>query len=70
MLPFVAGFAVGAGAVIAYKNKNRVKSLANEGFERGKEFANEGLQKAKELKKQTCEKISNKKEKNDDSKKH
>ncbi len=39
MLPFIAGLAVGVGAVVAYNNKDKLKEMANDGFEKSKEFA-------------------------------
>lgn len=38
-LPFVAGLAVGVGAVALFNNRNKVKEAAVDAYEKSKEFA-------------------------------
>ncbi len=40
-LPFLLGVAVGAGAVVAYKNKDKILSKTNETFGKSKDLASE-----------------------------
>lgn len=47
-LPFILGLAVGAGAVVAFKNKDKLKEKTSKLFEKSKEFANSTLEKTKE----------------------
>ena len=47
-LPFILGLAVGAGAVIAFKNRDNLKEKTSKLFEKSKDFANTTLEKTKE----------------------
>lgn len=47
-LPFILGLAVGAGAVIAFKNKDNLKEKGAKLFEKSKDLANTTLEKTKE----------------------
>ena len=47
-LPFILGLAVGAGAVIAFKNKDTLKEKTSKLFKKSKDFANATLEKTKE----------------------
>ena len=47
-LPFILGLAVGAGAVIAFKNKDTLKEKTSKLFKKSKDFANTTLEKTKE----------------------
>ena len=40
-LPFLLGVAVGAGAVVAYKNKDKILNKTNETFGKSKDLASE-----------------------------
>ena len=46
-LPFVLGLVVGAGAVIAFNNSDKIKKGANELLDKSKDFAHDSLQKGK-----------------------
>ncbi len=66
-LPFILGLAVGAGAVIAFKNRDNLKEKGSKFFEKTKDFANQTLEKTKEnvseLKENICCKKENLEEK-------
>lgn len=47
-LPFILGVAVGAGAVIAYKNKELLKQKSSKLFDKSKDFANQTIKKTKD----------------------
>ena len=47
-LPFILGLAVGAGAVIAFKNRDNLKEKTSKLLEKSKDFANTTLEKTKE----------------------
>ena len=40
-LPFILGIAVGAGAVVAYKNKDKILNKTNKTFGKSKDLASE-----------------------------
>lgn len=46
MLPFIAGIALGATAVVAFSNKNEIKDVAQKGFEKTKDVAKDLKQTA------------------------
>lgn len=46
MLPFVAGLALGATAVVAFSNKKEIKDAAEKGYEKTKEVAKDLKQTA------------------------
>ena len=46
-LPFILGLAVGAGAVIAYKNKDKLKEKTTDLMNKSKDFADDTLEKTK-----------------------
>lgn len=47
-LPFILGLAVGAGAVVAFKNKDKLKEKTSKILKKSKDFANTTLDKTKE----------------------
>lgn len=49
MLPFVAGIAAGAVAVVAYNNNKKIKASVNKGAKKAKEFVESGYEKTKEV---------------------
>lgn len=46
MLPFVAGIALGATAIVAFSNKKEIKDVAQKGFEKTKDVAKDIKQTA------------------------
>ncbi len=70
MLPFVAGLAVGVGAVVAYSNRDKLKEMASEGYEKGKEFTSDLKDSASEtidcVKEKLDKKKTSKKEEQED----
>ncbi len=48
MLPFIAGIATGAIAVIAYRNSDKIKTKVEKGACSVKKLAQEGFEKSKE----------------------
>ncbi|CAM3540096.1 hypothetical protein [Arcobacter aquimarinus] len=54
-LPFILGVAVGAGAVIAYKNKELLKQKSSKLFDKSKDFANQTIKKTKDNLEEKCE---------------
>lgn len=48
-LPFVLGLAIGAGAVIAFNNKDKLKEKSSKLLEKSKDFANQTIEKTKEV---------------------
>lgn len=58
-LPFVLGLAVGATAVLAYKNSDKIKEILNKGFDKTKE----NVEEFKETVEATKECIKSKKSK-------
>lgn len=48
MLPFIAGLATGVVAVVAYKNKSKIKQKLEDGACETKKLAQTGLEKSKE----------------------
>lgn len=66
-LPFILGVAVGASAVIAYKNKELLKQKSSKLFDKSKDFTNQTIEKTKEnvshLKENICCKKENLEEK-------
>lgn len=48
-LPFIAGAALGALAVVAFNKREKIFDIAKDGFEKGKEAAEEGLEKGKKF---------------------
>lgn len=48
-LPFILGLAVGAGAILAYKNSDKLQGKVNEALGKGKEFASTSLEKGKDV---------------------
>ncbi|WP_228026854.1 hypothetical protein [Campylobacter californiensis] len=48
-LPFIAGVALGALAVVAYNKRDKVKECAADGFEKGKETAKDLFKKSKDI---------------------
>jgi len=49
MLPFIAGVAAGAVAVVAYNNNKEIKKGINKGAKKVKEVANTSYEKTKEM---------------------
>lgn len=49
MLPFVAGLAAGAVAVVAYNNNKKIRKTINKGAQKAKEYAKESYEKTKEF---------------------
>lgn len=49
MLPFIAGIAVGAVAVVAYNKNDKIKSAVGQGLEKAKDMATEASEKTKEI---------------------
>ncbi|QDF28278.1 YtxH domain-containing protein [Halarcobacter anaerophilus] len=49
MLPFIAGIAAGAVAVVAYNNNKKIRKNVNEGAKKAKHLAQEGYEKTKEF---------------------
>jgi len=47
-LPFVAGLAVGVGAVLAFNKSDKIKDAANNLFKKSKDVASDSLEKGKE----------------------
>ncbi|PPK62424.1 hypothetical protein B0F89_10316 [Malaciobacter marinus] len=47
-LPFIAGLAIGAGAVFAYKNSDKLKSKTKELLGKSKEFTDSTIEQGKE----------------------
>ena len=48
-LPFILGLAVGAGAVIAFNNKDKLKEKSSQLLEKSKDLANQTIEKTKEI---------------------
>lgn len=48
-LPFVLGLAIGAGAVFAFNNKDKLKEKSSQLLEKSKDFANQTIEKTKEV---------------------
>ena len=48
-LPFVLGLAIGAGAVIAFNNKDKLKEKSSQFLEKSKDFANQTIEKTKDI---------------------
>lgn len=48
-LPFVLGLAIGAGAVIAFNNKDKLKEKSSQLLDKSKDFANQTIEKTKEI---------------------
>ena len=61
-LPFLAGLAIGAGAVIAYNKSEKIKTNTNKFIGKSKEFANETFEKTKKYVDEIKENICSKKE--------
>lgn len=59
-LPFVAGIAAGALAVVAWNKRDELKTKACESFEKGKELVNDSFKKGKAK----VQKLTNKAAKN------
>ncbi|NLK67451.1 MAG: hypothetical protein GX282_08265 [Campylobacteraceae bacterium] len=51
---FVAGLAVGAGLVVAYNNKDKIKESIVSGVEKGKDLASDAKEKVCKSKKDEC----------------
>lgn len=60
MLPFIAGVAAGAIAVVAYNNNDKIKKSVNEGAKKAKTLAESGFEKSKELAKDVKATVSEK----------
>lgn len=56
MLPFIAGVAAGALAVVAWNKKDELKDLAEQGLNRGKELALSGFDEIKGIAKKDSKK--------------
>ncbi|MDL0088187.1 hypothetical protein [Campylobacter gastrosuis] len=56
MLPFIAGIAAGALAVVAWSKKDELKDLATNSLNRGKELALSGLDELKGTRKRRTRK--------------
>jgi hypothetical protein len=48
-LPFVLGLAIGAGAVIAFNNKDKLKEKSSQLLDKSKDFANQTIERTKEI---------------------
>ncbi|MFA7083861.1 MAG: hypothetical protein WC141_04925 [Arcobacteraceae bacterium] len=48
MLPFIAGLTTGIVAVVAYKNKTKIKQKIEEGTHEAKKLAQTGFEKSKQ----------------------
>ena len=48
-LPFVLGLAVGAGVVVAFNNKDKLKEKSSQLFEKSKNLATQTIEKTKEI---------------------
>lgn len=48
-LPFIAGVALGALAVVAYNKKDKLIDIAKDSLEKGKELAKDGVNEGKKL---------------------
>lgn len=60
MLPFIAGLAVGAGAVVAYNNNKEIREGIQSGANKAKEYAEAGYEKTKEIACDVKETVSSK----------
>ncbi|XOB63016.1 hypothetical protein ACMC56_04225 [Campylobacterota bacterium DY0563] len=60
MLPFIAGVAAGAVAVVAYNNNKEIRDGVKTGAKKAKQFAEEGFEKTKELTKDVKATVSEK----------
>ena len=49
MLPFIAGVAAGAVAVVAYNNNKKIRKNVKQGAKKAQEIAQEGYEKTKEF---------------------
>lgn len=49
MLPFIAGVAAGAVAVVAFNNNKKIRKTVNQSAKKAKEIAKEGYEKTKEF---------------------
>lgn len=49
MLPFIAGLAAGAVAVVAYNNNKKIRKTVDKGAKKAKEAAQSGYEKTKEF---------------------
>jgi uncharacterized protein YcbK (DUF882 family) len=70
MLPFIAGVAAGAVAVVAINNNKKLRKKVNKSAQKAQEFAQEGYEKtkefAKDVKETVVEKVDCLKPKKDD----
>ncbi len=60
MLPFIAGVAAGAVAVVAINNNKKLRKTVNKGAKKAKELAQEGFEKTKEFAEDVKESVSEK----------
>ncbi len=48
-LPFILGLAIGAGAVVAFNNKDKLKEKSMQLLEKSKDLATQTIEKTKEI---------------------
>ena len=48
-LPFILGLAIGAGAVVAFNNKDKLKEKSTQLLEESKDLATQTIKKTKEI---------------------
>ena len=48
-LPFILGLAIGAGAAVAFNNKDKLKEKSTQLLEKSKDLATQTIEKTKEI---------------------